>query len=169
MSSFSQKRGPKKQFFPEYQQKIHSRYSTGFTELMSSLGTGWTTSNNLVSYETLGLGNYWRASASVLFLMIYKTLRYNVWVCKRRKDVFAVKSRGNVLEWVCSDTDHNGSLVVDNIQVAWRQIRLHGTVTPKLLKEVVRLTGSNIQIQGQIPCLWIILDEAGRHFAINTF
>lgn len=33
------------------------------------------------------------ASASVLFLITYKALRCNVWVYKRRKDVFAVKPR----------------------------------------------------------------------------
>jgi len=35
----------KKQCFPEHQQKLHFKYSTGLTGLVSRLGTGWATRN----------------------------------------------------------------------------------------------------------------------------
>lgn len=88
---------------------------------------------------------FWRESASVLFLMTYKTLRWTVWDCKRRKDVFAEEMCSNRslceqmarvgvghLLWHWSPWD----LVVGNIQVAWRKIRLHGTDISKFLREV---------------------------------
>lgn len=100
MSSFSQK-GVQKTVFPRTSARVslqifHRVYRAHVkpghrmnNKKPSMMWEPWTRESQMYC---------WRASASVLFLMTYKTLRWNVWVCRKRKDAFSVKSRRNVFQ-----------------------------------------------------------------------